>query len=68
MRYYSYNLHEGGVDTVSEKEIVDMYHQWWYDRMCAKFGADHVNATYSYLDCIDDWVVSNLAWESTDDA
>lgn len=31
MRYYSYNLHEGGIDTVSEKEIVDMYHQWWYD-------------------------------------
>lgn len=51
--------------TLSEAEILDCYWTFWYDRMCEKFGKEHVDANYSSIDCIDDWAAIHWAWEST---
>jgi hypothetical protein len=74
MRYWCYNEYDPGspladdnggyVVTLSEKEILDQYWNYWYGKMCEKFGKEHVNANYSVQDCIDDWVIVNWAWES----
>ena len=66
MKYYSYDEYseEGPVIiTKSEQEIIDEYYDFWYDRMCKKFGKEHVDANYAKQDCIDDWVVTHWAWE-----
>jgi hypothetical protein len=74
MKYYSYNEYDpdspladengGYVVTLSEQEIIDYYWNYWYGRMCEKFGKEHVDNTYSKEDCIDDFVVVHWAWES----
>lgn len=70
MRYYSYDqqvdpgLLKNEVVTVSENEILDMYYDFWYDKMCQKYGKEKVDANFTHKDCIDDWVVVNWAWES----
>lgn len=64
MKYYSYNDYYPIVITKSEKEIIDEHYDFWYDRMCKKFGKDYVDATYTKQDCIDDWIVIHWAWES----
>lgn len=70
MRYFSYN--EPGeypkpygfyIKTVSEEEIRKEFYPFWYDRMCKKFGKDHVDKTYNFEDCLEDWKVVNYAWE-----
>lgn len=38
--------------------------KYWYNKMCQKFGKEHVDANYTKQDCIDDWVVVHWAWES----
>lgn len=68
MRYYSYNEYfenpnTNPVVTVSEQEIRDSYYPFWYEKMCKKFGKEHVDETYSFEDCLDDWIVVNWAWE-----
>jgi hypothetical protein len=35
--------------------------------MVSKFGKEAVDAGYCKDDCIDDWVIVNWAWESTDE-
>jgi len=70
MKYYSYNDYEtdpiidSTVRTLSEKEIILEYWDYWYDGMCKKFGKELVDKNYTYQDCIDDWCVVNWAWES----
>lgn len=69
MKYWTYvELGDDGVspvyETLSDQEILDRYWDYWYGRMCEKFGKDHVDATYTKQDCIDDWVVVHWAWES----
>ena len=66
MKYYSYNEYseeDSVVVTKSEKEIIDEYYDFWYDRMCKKFGKEQVDANYTKYDCIDDWIVTHWAWE-----
>ena len=69
MRYFSYNEYDpdhpdgGYVVTVSEEDIRRDYYEYWYERMCGKFGKEHVDATYSSDDCIQDWIVIHWAWE-----
>lgn len=72
MRYYSYNhLAESetkettNVVTLSEQEILDQFYDFWYERMCKKYGKGHVDENYGPQECIEDWVVVNWAWEST---
>ena len=50
--------------TYSDEEILKEYWDYWYGRMCDKFGKDHVDANYSPQDCIDDWVIVHWATES----
>lgn len=68
MRYFSYNEpHENGTDNVvvtkSEDEIREEYYSYWYEKMCAKYGKEHVDKKYSFEDCLDNWVVVHWAWE-----
>ena len=55
---------EDVVETLSEDEIIKQYWPYWYGRMCEKFGKEHVDATYTKKDCIDDWTVVHWAVES----
>lgn len=71
MKYYSYNEYDpdspladdkgGYVVTLSEKEILEQYWDYWCDRM-RQVGKDPNH--YSQLDCIDDWCIVHWAWES----
>lgn len=67
-RYYCYNemTDDGGneVITLSEEEIKETYYPYWYGKMCEKFGKEKVDETYTFEDCLDDWIVVNWAWES----
>ena len=73
MKYYCFNTWKTDpsldhyVEVMSEQEILDQYWSYWYERMCAKFGKEVVDRDYCKDDCIDDWVVVNLGWESTDE-
>lgn len=75
-RYFSYNEYDpessrsdetgGYVDTVSEDYIREHYWPYWYNRMCIKFGKEHVDKIYSFEDCLSDWIIVNWAWEVTE--
>jgi hypothetical protein len=73
MRYFSYNEYDpdhpdgGYVVTVSEEDISRDYYEFWYGKMCEKFGKEHVDANYSSDDCIEDWVIIHWAWEVKQD-
>jgi hypothetical protein len=71
MRYYSYNeyvedANANSVVTVSEEDIRRDYWPFWYGKMCAKYGKEHIDATYTFEDCLEDWIVVNWAWEVTE--
>lgn len=72
MRYfccYRYTENPSSDDyvvTKSEEDIRKEFYPYWYDKMCAKFGKEHVDATYSFEDCLQDWIVVNWGWESKD--
>ena len=55
------------VETLSDAEILDQFWDYWYGKMCQKFGKDHVDTHYCKQDCIDDWVVVHWAVESTNE-
>jgi len=68
MRYYSYNEYvedpdANSVVTVSEEDIRRDYWPFWYGKMCKKYGKEHVDANYSFEECLEDWIVVNWAWE-----
>jgi hypothetical protein len=45
----------------TEKEILDMYWDFWYAQMVRKYGQGHYLITEQ--NCIDDWVVTHYATE-----
>lgn len=53
-------------ETLSEDEILKQYWDYWYGRMCKKYGKEHVDATYCHQDCIDDWTCLHWAVEVTE--
>lgn len=65
-KYYTYNEYDDSDDgklvTLSEREIIDSYYEFWYDAMCKKFGKEVVDRDYCEQDCIADWAVSHWAW------
>lgn len=65
MRYFtiSYPDENGrNVDeTLSEEDIRKYYYPHWYEKMCAKFGKEHVDKNYSFEECLDDWCVIHWA-------
>ena len=52
-------------ETLSDEDILNQYWDYWYGKMCQKFGKEHVDANYSKQDCIDDWCIVHWATEST---
>ena len=76
MKYYSYNEYDpdspladasgGYVVTLSEQDVRDRFWPHWYSKMCEKFGKEHVDKTYTFEDCLEEWVIVNWAWESDD--
>lgn len=72
MRYFSYNeLVEPGegcsVVTVSEEDIRREYFPCWEKTMIDKYGETEYNKNWSFQDCLEDWIVSNWAWEVKDE-
>lgn len=70
MRYYTFvqpinELGDPEYITMSEDEIRKEYYPWWYRKMCEKFGKEHVDSTYSFEDCLEDWITVHWAWESS---
>jgi len=66
MRYYSYAYPIDGddcVETMSENDIRKEYYPWWYGKMCEKYGKEHVDSTYSFEECLEDWKTVHWAWE-----
>lgn len=51
------------VVTRSEDEILKEHYDYWKQRMIRKYGEAKFNQVWCAWDCIDDWVVANLAWE-----
>jgi hypothetical protein len=50
--------------TVSEYEIARDYYPRWREKMVAKYGEELVKSNYCFLDCLGDWMIVNMAWES----
>lgn len=71
MRYYSYNeMKDNGdneVITVSEEWIRKTYYPYWLSKMKSKFGEEKVEESYNFYNALDDWIVVNWAWESTNE-
>lgn len=74
MRHWQYiqpgegpdGLNNPEIIVMSDQEIVDIYWEWWYDKMCQKYGQKRVDENYCKLDCIDDYVVVHWATEVKD--
>ena len=71
MRYFCYHEYtednEPWIKVKSEEDIRKEYFPWWEKKMIDKYGEDRYNNTYSFEDCVDDWIITNYAWESKDD-
>lgn len=74
MKQYSYVEYdpEIGTDmavvkTITEDSIIKHYWPYWYTRMCAKYGKQHVDENYTAEHCIEDWVTVNWAREITNE-
>ena len=69
MRYWSIcypgDNGEDVVETLSADDIRKQYYPYWYEKMCKKFGKDHVDANYCFEDCLEDWVIVHWAVESS---
>lgn len=48
-------------EILSELDIKEQYWPHWYGKMCEKFGKDHVDANYTFEDCLYDWQVVHWA-------
>ena len=70
MRYYSFNEQDDKgndvVQTMSEDEIREEYYPYWKERMIKKYGEEEFKKTWSFEECLEDWVVVNWAWEVKD--
>lgn len=69
MRYFSFGYPIDGddiVETWSEDDVKEKYYPFWYGRMCDKFGKEHVDANFTFEDCLVDWIVVHWAWEVTE--
>lgn len=69
MKYYTIcypnEFNETVWETLSEDDIISEYWDYWYGKMCDKYGKDHVDATYSHYECIEDWCLVHWATENT---
>jgi hypothetical protein len=64
MRIYKYNEYEDQEPTlITEQQIKSEFWPHWYERMCRKFGKSEVDAKFTFEDCLQDWIITNWAWE-----
>jgi len=66
MRYFCYEEFDetGGYKvTLSEEQILKEYWDYWYSRMCDKFGKDYVDDNYDKEDCLKTWAAVHWAKE-----
>ena len=66
VRFFSFEEFDGEtgwVSTVSEIEIKETYYPYWYDKMCQKYGKEHVDTNYTFEQCLEDWKTVHWAWE-----
>jgi len=68
MRYFTFvqpkdDSNEPEYVTLSEEDIRKEYYPYWYEKMCEKYGKEHVDATYTFEDCLYDWQVVHWATE-----
>lgn len=62
MRYYKiHSTVENTYSTLSEKQILESYYSQWYKKMCDQYEQAFVDATFSFEDCLEYWVISNRA-------
>lgn len=61
--YGHIKIHGNEVVTVSEDDIRRDYFPQWEARMIEKFGEDMYRRTYGFHDCLEDWMITNWAWE-----
>lgn len=71
MRYYQIAYPDENnkdvVEVLSEDDIRSQYWPHWYSKMCEKFGKEHVDKTYCFEDCLNDWIVVHWAVEIDDE-
>lgn len=71
MKYYSYEApDEFGrniIITTSEEEIRLYHYPLWLNKMYKVYGKEFVDEHFCFLDCIDQWLIENKAWESIND-
>ncbi len=67
MRYYSFNEQDDKgndvVQTMSEDEIREEYYPYWKERMIKKYGEEEFKKTWSFEECLEDWITIHWAWE-----
>ncbi len=64
MRIYKYNEYEDHEPTlITEQQIRAEFWPHWYERMCRKFGKSEVDQKFTFEDCLQDWIITNWAWE-----
>lgn len=67
MRYFQFltwSYKEGDkLEVMSEDDIRNEYFPWWYEKMCEKHGKEHVDQTYSFRECLEDWIIMHYATE-----
>jgi hypothetical protein len=54
------------VITKSEDEIRAEYFPYWEARMIDRYGEETYRLAYSFEDCLDQWIVTNWAWQVED--
>jgi hypothetical protein len=50
--------------TMSEEDIRKEYWPYWYGEMQKRYPKDYIDATFSFEDCLEDWVHSHWATEA----
>jgi len=69
MRIYKYNEYEDHQPRlITEDQIKAEFWPQWYSRMCIKFGKHEVDQKFTFEDCLQDWIITNWAWEVQDES
>lgn len=66
MNYYMYVEYDEYGDktiTISEEQILKEYYDYWYRKMCQKYGKTLVDKEYNKTHCIEDWCTTHWAWK-----
>lgn len=49
--------------TFSESYVAMTYYDYWYEKMCIKFGKQYVDTHYCFEDCLEDFCTIHWATE-----